>query len=301
MKTQWSVLLAVPALWCGLAGGTGAAQPAKSDSADKAAVAKTAEAFVAAFDKGDAKTLAAFWTRDGDYTDQTGKSFKGREAIEKEFRAFFAEHKGLKLRIDSHTLRFLTADVAIEDGTTAVIPADGPPSRARYSIVHVKKDGQWLLGSVRDAPFVPPGNYEHLRVLEFALGDWASEGDKGEVERLSVSWDDNQNFLHATFATTIRDVSVGTARQCVGWDPNAKRIRSWIFDATGGFGEGSWSRDGKKWVIKTSSVLQDGTKATATHIVSPVDADTITLRSTDRTANGEKLPDTKEVKLKRIK
>src|SRR5262249_36366682 len=213
----------------------GLAQQGKSDSKDKAALAKNAEAFIEAFQKGDAKAVAALWTVDGDYTDQAGKQLKGRDAIEKAFQALFAEHEGAKLHIDSHSLRFATPDVAIEDGVTAVIPPDGgAPSRARYSIVHVKKEGQWLLSSVRDAPFIPPGNYEHLRALEFAVGDWASEGDKGAVQRLSVSWDDQQNFLHATFESTIRDDSVGTARQWIGWDPNAKQIRSWMFDVTGG-------------------------------------------------------------------
>jgi len=301
MRTRWWVFLAVPVLLFGPVTPSALTQPRRSDSKDKAALAKNAEAFIQAFDKGDAKAVAAFWTPDGDYTDQTGKHLKGREAIEKAFQAHFDEHKGLKLRIDSHSLRFVTPDVAIEDGTTAVLPADGgAPSRARYSIVHVKKDGQWLLSSVRDAPFVPPGNYEHLRVLEWAVGDWASE-EKGAVERLSVAWDDNQNFLHATFSTTIKDDSVGTAHQWIGWDPNAKRIRSWIFDATGGFGEGAWSRDGKKWIIKTTTVLQDGKKATATNIVTPVDADTLLLQSTDRSVSGEKLPDSKEFKLKRLK
>src|SRR6202022_1659083 len=122
----------------------------KEKPAEEATLLKNAEAFVEAFHKGDAKALAAFWTAEGDYTDQRGRQFKGREAIEKTFRELFAENKGLKLRINIDSLRFPTADVAIEDGTTEVSPANGaPPSRARYSIVHVKKDGQWLIESVR--------------------------------------------------------------------------------------------------------------------------------------------------------
>src|SRR5437763_17088492 len=85
---------------------------------DQEAIAKSAEAFVEAFHKGDAKALAAFWTADGDYTDQRGRHLKGQEAIEKAFKAFFTENKGLKLRINSDSLRFATPEVAIEDGTT---------------------------------------------------------------------------------------------------------------------------------------------------------------------------------------
>src|SRR5262249_42936479 len=150
--------------------GTGAREQTPERAKDEAALLKNAEAFVETFHKGDAKALAAFWTPDGDYTDQTGRLMKGREAIEKAFQGFFAENKGLKLRIDIPSLRFLPPDTAVEDGTPAVIPPDGgPPSRARYTIVHVKKNDQWLLSSVRDAPFAPPGNSEHLRELEWAI------------------------------------------------------------------------------------------------------------------------------------
>jgi hypothetical protein len=165
----------------------------------------------------------------------------------------------------------------------------------------VKKDRHWLLNSVRNTPYLPPSNYEHLSELQWAIGEWSGEAEKGEVERLSFAWSENQNFIVGTFSTTARDVSVGSATQWIGWDPLAKRVRSWIFDDSGAFGEGSWSENGKKWVIKTTSTLRDGKKATATFVVAPVDADTITLLSRDRTVDGERLPDTKEVTLKRVK
>ena len=75
----------------------------------------------------------------------------------------------------------------------------------------------------------------------------------------------------------------------------------WAFDTNGGFGEGSWSKDGSKWVIKTSGVQQDGMKVTATYILMAVDADTMTWQAKDRSVDGKPLPDLKEVKLKRLK
>ena len=120
MRTRlWSLVL--PALLFGLTTSPGLAQQPKGDPKDKEALAKKAEAFVEAFHKGDAKALAAFWTPDGDYTDQTGRQLKGREAIEKAFQGLFAENKGVKLRIDSDSLRFVTPDVAIEDGRVSAI------------------------------------------------------------------------------------------------------------------------------------------------------------------------------------
>jgi hypothetical protein len=192
--------------------------------------------------------------------------------------------------------------VAIEDGTTFVIPPDGSPaSRARYTIVHVKKDGQWFLSSVRDAPFTPPSNSEHLGELEWIVGDWSADNDKGDAQHLSVSWTDTQNFLIASFAATIKGISVGRATHWVGWDPQAKHIRSWIFDATGGFGDGAWTRDGEEWTIKTKSVLQDGKNATTTIVLRRVDADNLTLHARDRTVDGKAVPDAPVFKLKRVK
>lgn len=277
-------------------------QPKGGDAKDKAAIAKNGDAFVEGFQKGDAKALAALLATDCDYIDQTGQHLKGRDAIEKVFAKLFDENKGLKLRIESTSLLFLTPDVAVEDGTVEAFPPNGgPPTRARFTNVHVKKDGKWLLGSVRAAPFVQPSAYQHLNVLEWAIGEWVGEAPEGGVERLTLAWVDNQNFIKGTFSTTLKGVPVGSATQRIGWDPTAKRIRSWVFDATGGFGEGSWVQNGKMWVVKTTFVLQDGKQVAATFTLTPVDANTFTLQAKDRSEDGNKLPDLKEVKMKRVK
>jgi len=98
-----------------------ALQAAEADPREEA-IAKTAKAFIEAFHKGDAKALAAFWTPDGDYVSETGRVFQGRKAIEDAFTELFAANQGLSLRIDVVSLKFPTPDVAIEDGTSAVIP-----------------------------------------------------------------------------------------------------------------------------------------------------------------------------------
>src|SRR5260370_38340097 len=57
-----------------------AAQP-EGDPKDKAVLQRNGEAFGEAFHKGDAKARAAFWTADGDYTDENGHHMKGPGAI----------------------------------------------------------------------------------------------------------------------------------------------------------------------------------------------------------------------------
>jgi uncharacterized protein (TIGR02246 family) len=299
MRTR---LIAILALLFGLTARPLQGEDVKDKAAEEAALLKSAEAFVEAFHKGDAKAVAAFWTPDGDYTDQTGKQFKGREAIEKAFTGFFAENKGLKLRIDIASLRFVTADVAVEDGTTSVLHPDGaPPSRARYTIVHAKKDGKWLLSSVRDAPFTAPSNHEHLSGLDWLIGDWAADADKGEVARVAFSWTPSENFIVSSFTTSFKNISIGGGTQWIGWDPERKGIRSWTFEEGGGFGESTWSRDGDKWVIKASGILHDGKKVTATHVVTRIDADTVAWQSKDRMVDGKPMPAIAELKFKRVK
>jgi hypothetical protein len=94
-------------------------------------------------------------------------------------------------------------------------------------------------------------------------------------------------------------VSLHNGVQWIGWDPVAKHIRSWSFEADGGFGESVWTRDGAKWVLKTSSIVANGGKVTGTIIITRVDANTVAWQMKDQTLNDKPLPDTKEIKMKR--
>src|SRR5216117_1301161 len=138
MKTiPHSLLLALASIGlCGMS----ALRAAESDPRT-GEITKTAEAFVEAFHKGDAKAVAAFWTPDGDYVDENSRVLKGQKAIQDSFADLFATRKGLKVRIDVASLRFPAPDLAIEDGTSTVLAPDGSaPSRARYTNVLIKKD-----------------------------------------------------------------------------------------------------------------------------------------------------------------
>src|SRR5262249_58677440 len=85
----------------------------------------------------------------------------------------------------------------------------------------------------------------------------------------------------------------------MAWDRNAKSIRSWMLESGGGFGEGTWTKDGARWISKSSATLQDGKKVTATSVVTRVDDNTLTWEVKDRTHDGKPQPDIKPVKMKR--
>jgi uncharacterized protein (TIGR02246 family) len=267
-------------------------QPAKGRRAD----------FIAAFNKGDAKAVAAFWTPDATYVDQVGREYKGREAIERLYEKVFAARKGAKLTIHVTSDKQVTPGVVLEDGITEVTPAEGGPgTAARFSAVLVKKDGEWYLQSVRDAVAHPPSNAEHLESLEWLIGEWTGEAEKGESATASYDWEENQNFIVSSFATTVDGAPVGGGTQWIGWDAVEKRIRSWSFYSGGGFGEAVWTKDGDKWALQTTARTAAGKKVSATNIVTKTDDDHMTWQITKLTVDGESLPALKPVKMKRVK
>jgi uncharacterized protein (TIGR02246 family) len=269
---------------------------------EEAALQKSAEAFVEAFNKGDAKAVAAFWTPDGDMMDREGRYVKGRKAIEATYQKFFAEAKGAKLYIRIASLRVPKPDLALEDGETEVVLPDGPPAASRYTVVHVKQDGQWMIESVREATAVPPNNAEHLDGLAFLIGDWAEDVEKGGHAKASYVWNESQNFIVNTFDVTMQDVPIAGGKQIIGWDAAAKKPRAWTFLFNGGFAESVWTPDGdNKWKIAVTGQQRDGTKVAATNVITKLDDDHFTFQFVERTVDGKPLPDDKPVKMKRVK
>ena len=263
---------------------------------------KRAQEFIAAFNTGDAKAVAGFWTPDGDYTDQVGQKYKGRLAIEKLYRKIFADEKGAKLAIIVTSAKLLTPDVAIEEGSTEVTPGDGgPPTVGAFSAVLVKKDDEWYFQSVHESLAQPPSNAEHLEDLQWLLGEWTGVADKGESGTASYSWAENRNFIVSTFATTLDGVPVVGGTQWIGWDAVDKQIRSWSFYSGGGFGEAVWANEGDTWAIKVKARTADGKKISATNVLTRVDADHATWQMTKLNVDGKSIPDSAPLKLKRVK
>jgi uncharacterized protein (TIGR02246 family) len=277
---------------------------AEEPKAEEKAVDKDRRAaFIAAYEKGDAKAIAAFWAPDATYVEDDGREHKGRAAIQQMYEKVFAENKGAKLAIHVTSIKQLTPDVVLEDGITEVTPAGGGfPVAERFSAVLVKKDGEWYIQSIHEAEIQPPSaNAEHLEDIQWLIGDWAGENEKGESGSASYDWAENNNFIVSTFATTLDGVPVTGGTQWIGWDAVDKQIRSWSFYSGGGFGEAVWTRDGNKWTLKTTARTAAGKKVTATNVVTKTDNDHLTWQVTKLTVDGETLPDLKPVKMKRVK
>ena len=142
------MLTALMMAW-GLAWASGA--EANRQAADEAAIRKAVEAYVAAFNRGDAKALAAMWSPEAVYTNPlSGEQVVGREAIEQQFAAIFADAKGAKLEAKTDSIQFVSPSVGIEQGTAKVLVPDQAPEETEYTAVYVKRDGQWLLDRVTE-------------------------------------------------------------------------------------------------------------------------------------------------------
>ena len=279
-----------------------AAAPREEEPKPEFGKGKRAQAFIAAFEKGDAKAVASFWTENADYVDETGREYKGRAAIQKMYEKFFADKKGLKLNIIVTSVRPVGTDVMLEDGITEVTTGDSAlPSSARFSAVLVKKDGEWYLESVRDSIPHPPSNAEHFDDIEWLLGEWTGEVEKGESAKATYNWAENRNFIVSSFATTLDGVPVVGGTQWIAWDAVDKQIRSYSFYSGGGVGEAVWTKEGDAWMIKVNARTAAGKKASATNILKKTDNDHATWQMTKLTVDGQTMPDAKPVKMKRVK
>jgi uncharacterized protein (TIGR02246 family) len=274
-----------------------AAEPAPAKRPDdEAAIRKATAEFIKAVEKGDAKGVAAAWTPDGEYIDDDGTTIRGRAAIEEAYAKAFARDKKRKVEITIESIRFPSKDTAIEEGYAKLYKGDpDQPTTARYSVLHVREGGRWLMALLREWP----DEGVSLRDLDWLIGTWEAKTPEALV-RTTYEWDARKNSIrcHLTIKGKGRNVS---GQQVLLKDPRTGQLRSWLFDDDGGFGDGAWARDGKRWVITASGVQADGGELTATNILTPVDHDTFVWQSTERTLDGEGLPNIPPVKVTRVK
>jgi hypothetical protein len=162
----------------------------------------------------------------------------------------------------------------------------------------VRQDGKWLTASARDFPDDAATAEEQLKQLKWLIGDWVDESPEALVVT-SYRWTDNQCYIVSEFKVQIAGRPVMTGTQRIGWDPLAKKIRSWVFDSEGGFGEGIWTREGNQWIVKMTGVTRDGKIASSTNITTRVCKDRMTWQQRDRIIGLEKTPDTDAIPITR--
>lgn len=274
------------------------AQADKQPSPDEAAIRKAIDSYVAAFNKADAQALAAHFSEQGSYVDPaTGEKVVGREAIAKTFASIFEGDVHPKLSVEVTSLRLLDDKVAVEEGNAEVALEGMAPEESTYIAVHVKKDGKWSLDSVRETLLPEPEPEEEaspLDELEWMIGRWVDKSDDATISTV-CEWTLNKTFMLRTFTVAIQGQPIMAGTQVIAWDPSQQRIRSWVFDSEGSFGEGIWTKQEDRWLIRATNTLSDGKKGTAVQIITKVDDNSFTWQSVGRQVDGELLPNVEPI------
>jgi len=261
---------------------------------DVAAIRAAAAAYREALAKGDAASIRAAWTADGDIVDGWGNRLRPQDDNALTGGPAAAEKPRPEFRVAETQVRFLTADVAVEDGTVdVVLPGMKTPIEGWFSALWVRSGNAWKLAGLRESERPVPADADMLADLDWMVGEWVLtvEGDGGKgaatdaasaASEMRVRWDAGRTFLvrDVRFPGAAADDEGGVeVHQRIGWDPLVRRIRGWSFSSDGSRGEATWFRDGDSWVVANTAVLPDGRQDTAVNVYSPDGRDRIVWRT----------------------
>jgi uncharacterized protein (TIGR02246 family) len=270
---------------------------AEAGEGDAEAIRATARDFAAAFNKGDAKAVAAQWTEKGECADADGALISGRANIEQAFAEFFKANPQAKIQVLVKSIRFPTPDLAVEEGVLRQINAiKDLPSTTLYSATHVRSGGKWLTAMSREWG----AGQDRLEDIEWLLGQWkATVKDQGIT--MSFARDEQKPYIIGRFTRKTGEKVDSTGSFRVGLDPQTGKLRSWHFDEDGGHGQSLWIRDGSHWVLDSAGCMGDGTETASVNLLGRLNNDEITWQSIDRVLGDQALPDTTPIKLTRTK
>jgi uncharacterized protein (TIGR02246 family) len=271
-------------------------QAAAAPGDDREAILKTARDYADAFNRRDAKAVAALWTENGECREATGQTFTGRDAIEKAYAEFFRANPAAKIEVLVKSVRFPAKDMAVEEGLVRQTrsPKDLPGSTS-YVAVHVRENGQWKMALSSEGGV----GQDRLEDLDWLLGQWATKV-KDDAVRFSFARDPKKPVIVGTFTRTPpgKEPVTGTIR--IALDPESGQIRSWGFEDDGGHSQSLWVCDGKSWILDHRGVLADGTPTAERIILQRVAPDVITWRAIDRVIDDNPMPDTPPMRLTRV-
>ena len=237
-----------------------------------------AQAFVDAYAKRDAEAIGQLFTADAEFYDEFGEITVGRDEIAASFHRVFEATPGALIdEIAIDRVRMVSDNVALEEGRVATVEfPGGPRDLSRYIALHVKeKDGQWRIHTLKDYTRNKATAAENLEALSWLVGEWVSEDSATRAE-ITGRWSDDGNYLIREFRVKFQGRPLRTGVQRIGWDPVKREIRSWMFDAQGGFVEGSWKRNGDQWLVTSQGYNADAETAAGVAVYTVHDAERIT-------------------------
>lgn len=236
---------------------------------DRRAIEAAGKAYQAAMEKGDAAAISKLWMPDGDIVDDRGETITAKDLVAQERAAATTGRPMPKVKLSETALRFLSPEVAIEDGTAEVtVPGVSRIIRGRFTAGWFRSSDGWKLSFLRESRLDPAGGRAKLSDLEPFVGDWkpAKTGDR--AIRIKARWNRDKTFLLRDMTIVAGDKHEIEVNQRIGIDPVSGGIHSWNFSSDGGHGEGVWTRDGDAWVAHTTAVAADGTRTASFNVYS---------------------------------
>lgn len=118
-----------------------------------AAVQQLEDAYVAAYNRGDAKAVADLYAEDATILGEYGAMGIGREAIQHTLTFAFSQSARPKIENKPRHSEAITKDVIVLHGTSHIMPADPtvPALDSLYTKVLVRRAGQWRIAAVQMA------------------------------------------------------------------------------------------------------------------------------------------------------
>lgn len=248
-------------------------------------------------DKGRVETVAR-WTLDNNFVNRRFTVFIGDEV----------RLRGVELIGWDAAASEIRAWTFLSDGTYSTTGWTDTPE----GWVQVALDGTEAeigatpvaaLAALENPPAAAPGPSaadSPLGQLAWMAGEWADEDEEVVVLTRCRLVADGR-FLVRKFTAYVGDALATEGIQVVGYDTEAQRFRSWVFDNEGGHAEGVWKADGDdRWTVKVGGALADGGQSSAVQIIEKVDDDTMLFESVNREVDGRLLPSVGPLLLVRI-
>ena len=250
--------------------GTASPVPAVADTDEAAEIRLMMQRYLQAFNRHDTVALASHWSDSGESIDlDSGEKTQGRDAVAGVFATLFEQDSQAMIDFDIESIRPIRDDVAVVDGVSLLSFDDATSTSSRFSAIVVREQGKWVLSSVRETAVSAPPSASRpagqLDQLGWLVGSW-EDVSEDVVASTRCSWNTARTFLtrshvaapEAQSATAGDGIPAllpadGSAREVseiIGWDPERRQIRSWVFTSDGRFAEGFWNRAGDSWEVR---------------------------------------------------
>jgi uncharacterized protein (TIGR02246 family) len=277
------------------------ATKAPDREADKQAIDKVIKESIQAFNDRDANAMAAHWTSEGEYILNDGAPIRGQANIQKGYVEFFKTLKGKpKVEVQMDNLRFTSNDTAVSEVTLRLKNDQGELLGSSWrNTLLVREGGHWKMALVQEWDRDNSMD-DSLKDLDWLIGTWRMDSKDRDVTT-TYEWDDSKAFIRGKFSVKQDGKVTESGTQMFGKDNADGGIRSWVFQSDGGFGDGLWTRDGKKWTVDFQGVTPDGKKLAASVVYVRVDADTFTWQSVQQTVDGLPIADAQVIKVTKQK